>query len=71
MAYSEEVKKKMRARVTLTFSEETVNTFAEIFGIEDYSKIPEALKALLKASISSLEDESDEELDDLTVEMIE
>ena len=61
----------MRARVTLTFSDETVTTFAEMFGIEDYSKIPESLKALLKASISSLEDESDEELDDLTVEMIE
>lgn len=30
----------MKAKVTLTFSDDTVEAFAEMFGIEDYSKIP-------------------------------
>ena len=61
----------MKAKITLTFSEETVNTFAEMFGIEDYSKIPEVMRAILIASIKTdVGDESDE-LDELTVEMID
>ena len=61
----------MKAKVTLTFNDDTVDTFAEMFGIEDYSKIPEVMRAILIASIKTdVGDESDE-LDELTVEMIE
>lgn len=59
----------MKAKVTLTFSDETVNTFMDLFDIDDYSKMPEVLRALLIASIKMEDDE--DQLDELTVEMIE
>lgn len=59
----------MKAKVTLTFSDETVDTFMDLFEIDDYSKMPEVLRALLIASIK-MEDDADQ-LDELTVEMIE
>ena len=61
----------MKAKVTLTFSEDAVETFAEMFNIKDYSKLPEVLKAILIASIKTDVDDESDELDELTVEMIE
>lgn len=59
----------MKARVTLTFSEEIVATFAEMFGIEDYSKLSTVLEAILRASLKA--DDDYEQIDNLTVEMVE
>ena len=59
----------MKARVTLTFSEEAVATFAEMFDIEDYSKLPTVLEAILRASLKT--DDDYEQIDNLIVEMIE
>lgn len=61
----------MKAKVTLTFSEDAVETFAEMFNIKDYSKLPEVLKAILIASIKTDVDDESDELDELTVEMID
>ena len=61
----------MKAKVTLTFSDDTVETFAKIFNIKDYSKLPEVLKSILVASIKTDVDDESDELDELTVEMIE
>lgn len=59
----------MKAKITITFGEDTVDTFMDLFNIDDYSKVPEVLKALLIASIK-MEDDGDQ-LDELAVEMIE
>lgn len=61
----------MKAKVTLTFNDDTVETFAKIFNIKDYSKLPEALKSILVASIKTDVDDESDELDELTVEMID
>ena len=59
----------MKAKITITFGEDTVDTFMDLFNIDDYSKVPEVLKALLIASIKMEDDE--DQLDELAVEMIE
>ena len=59
----------MKAKITITFGEETVDTFMDLFDIDDYSKMPEVLRALLIASIKMEDDE--DQLDELAVEMIE
>lgn len=59
----------MKAKVTMTFSDDAVDAFMEIFGIDDYSKIPEILRAVLNASIKA--EDGAEQLDDITVEMEE
>ena len=59
----------MKAKITITFGEDTVDTFMDLFNIDDYSKMPEVLRALLIASIKVEDDE--DQLDELTVEMIE
>lgn len=59
----------MKAKITITFGEDTVDTFMDLFDIDDYSKMPEVLKALLIASIKMEDDE--DQLDELAVEMIE
>ena len=61
----------MKAKVTLTFNDDTVETFAKIFNIKDYSKLPEVLKSILVASIKTDVDDESDELDELTVEMID
>lgn len=61
----------MKAKVTLTFNDDTVETFAKMFNIKDYSKLPEVLKAILIASIKTDVDDETDELDELTVEMID
>lgn len=61
----------MKAKVTLTFNDDTVETFAKMFNIKDYSKLPEVLKAILIASIKTDVDDESDELDELTVEMID
>ena len=61
----------MKAKVTLTFNDDTVDAFAKMFNIKDYSKLSEVLKAILIASIKTDVDDETDELDELTVEMIE
>lgn len=61
----------MKAKVTLTFNDDTVETFAKMFNIKDYSKLPEVLKAILIASIKTDVDDESNELDELTIEMID
>lgn len=58
----------MKAKVTLTFNDDTVDAFADMFGVEDYSKLPDIIRGMLLASINA---EDDEQLDELTVEMVE
>lgn len=59
----------MKAKVTLIFRDEMVDELKDMFGIEDYSKIPDVIKGLLASSIKAEND--DGALDDLTVEMID
>ena len=59
----------MRAKVTLTFNDDAVDAFAEMFNIEDYSKLPTVLEAILRASLKV--DDDYEQIDNLTVEMVE
>ena len=61
----------MKAKVTLIFNDNTVDAFAKMFNIKDYSKLSEVLKAILTASIKTNVDDETDELDELTVEMIE
>ena len=58
----------MRAKVTLIFNDDTVDAFADMFGVEDYSKLPDIIRGMLLASIGTGEDE---QLDNLIVEMVE
>ena len=57
----------MRAKVTLIFNDDTVDAFADMFGVEDYSKLPDIIRGMLLASIGAGDDE---QLDNLTVEMV-
>ena len=59
----------MKAKITLIFRDEMVDELKDMFGIEDYSKIPDVIKGLLASSIKAENDDS--ALDDLTVEMID
>lgn len=59
----------MKAKVTLTFSDETVGTFMDLFEIDDYSRMPDVLRAVLLASIKA--ENSGDQLDEVTVEMVE
>lgn len=59
----------MKAKVTMVFSEGAVDAFAEMFNVEDYSKLPATLEAFLLMTLK-VHDEC-ELLDNLTVEMIE
>ena len=58
----------MRAKVTLTFNDDTVDAFADMLGVDDYSKLPDIIRGMLFASINAWDDE---QLDELTVEMVE
>ena len=59
----------MKAKITLIFRDEMVDELKDMFGIEDYSKIPDVIKGLLASSIKAEND--DGALDDLTVEMVD
>ena len=59
----------MRAKVTLTFNDDAVDAFAEMFSVKDYSKLPVVLEAVLRASLKA--DDDYEQIDSLTVEMVE
>lgn len=58
----------MKAKVTLTFNDDAVDAFAYMFGVEDYSKLPGIIRGILLASINTGDDE---QLGELTVEMVE
>lgn len=53
----------------MMFSDDAVDAFAEMFSIKDYSKLPTVLEAVLRASLKA--DDNYEQLDNLTVEMVE
>lgn len=59
----------MKAKVTMTFSDETVDTFMDLFEIDDYSRMPDVLRTVLLASIKA--ENSGDQLDEITVEMVE
>ena len=59
----------MKAKVTMMFNDDAVDAFAGMFSIEDYSKIPTVLEAVLRASLM-VEDDY-EQLDSMIVEMVE
>ena len=59
----------MRAKVTLTFNDDAIDAFAEMFNIEDYSKLPIVLEAVIRAALKA--EDNCEQLDSLTVEMVE
>lgn len=59
----------MKAKVTMMFSEGAVDAFAEMFSIKDYSKLPAVLEVILRASLKA--DDDYEQIDSLTVEMVE
>ena len=59
----------MKAKVTMMFNDDAVDEFAKMFDIKDYSKIPAVLEAVLRAS-PEVEDNY-EQLDNMTVEMVE
>ena len=59
----------MKAKVTMVFGDDVVDAFAEMFNIEDYSKLPIVLEAVLRASLKA--DDDYEQIDNLTVEMVE
>ena len=58
----------MKAKVTMIFNDDTVDAFADMFGAEDYSKLPNIIRGMLLASINAGDDE---QLEELTVEMVE
>ena len=58
----------MRAKITLTLNDDTVDAFADMLGVDDYSKLPDIIRGMLFASINAWDDE---QLDELTVEMVE
>ena len=58
----------MKAKVTMMFSDDAVDAFAKMFNIDDYSKVPAALEAVLRASL--MVEDNYEQLDNLTVEMV-
>ena len=59
----------MKAIVTMMFNDDAVDAFAKTFDIEDYSKIPAVLEAVLRASLKV--EDNYEQLDNMTVEMVE
>lgn len=58
----------MRAKITLTLNDDTVDAFADMLGVDDYSKLPDIIRGILIASIGARDVE---QLDELTVEMVE
>lgn len=59
----------MKAKITIMFSDDAIDAFAKMFSIEDYSKLPTVLEAILRASLKA--DGDYEQIDNLTVEMVE
>ena len=57
----------MRAKITLTLNDDTVDAFADMLGVDDYSKLPDIIRGILIASIGARDVE---QLDELTVEMV-
>lgn len=59
----------MKAKVTMVFGDDVVDAFAEMFSIDDYSKLPTVLEAVIRAALKA--EDNCEQLDSLTVEMVE
>lgn len=59
----------MKAKVIMTFNDETVDTFMDLFEIDDYSRMSDVLRTVLLASIKA--ENSGDQLDEIPVEMVE